>query len=230
MGFFTRLLEAFGFLKKPAKLIVIGLDNAGKTTLINHLKPEHSAAHEVVPTVGFQEETFEHGKIKFTCFDMSGAETYRTLWEKFYADIQGIIFVVDASDCIRMCIAKDELDALLAHPDLKKAKGGDNACPILVYANKMDLPSAMEPAEVGVMMGLTALSDRAWHIQGSNALSGDGVADGVKWLASQLNKPGSANAGSTASASKAGGAASKAMDSASTKGGSAAASGSKVGY
>lgn len=186
MGFLSRLLQAFGLVKRPAKLIVVGLDNSGKSTLINHLKPEQAASYEVVPTVGFQQESFDRGNIRFTVFDMSGAESYRSLWEKFYSDVQGIIFVVDAADSIRMCVAKDELDALLAHPDLKRGKVGENRCPILVFANKMDLPTAMDPAEAGVLLGLTAMTDRAWHIQGSNALSGEGVDEGAGWLAQQV--------------------------------------------
>lgn len=168
----------------------MGLDNSGKSTLINHLKPAHAASLDVVPTVGFSQEQFTRGSIKFTVFDMSGAGTYRSLWESFYADVNAVIFVADASDSIRMCVAKDELDALLKHPDMQKPApgggGGGNRCPILVFANKSDLPGALEPAEVSVMLGLTALHDRAWHIAGSNALTGEGVEDGITWLSTNV--------------------------------------------
>lgn len=217
MGFWTSILTALGLVKRPAKLIVVGLDNSGKTTILRSIRPD-TQSFDVVPTVGFQEETFDLGNLRFTAFDMSGAETYRSLWEKFYADVNGIIFVADAADSIRMCVARDELDTLLAHPDLKKGKAGQNKCPILVFANKMDLPSAMDPAEASVILGLTALTDRAWHIQGSNALTGEGVEAGMKWLAQQLNARAQAAAPAPAPAPPAG----KGSAAAGAKGGSGA--------
>lgn len=184
----SSISQAFGLLKKEAKVLVVGLDNSGKTTLLNNLKLRRAALHEVAPTVGFQVESFELGEIKFTAMDMSGAGTYRSLWETYYADAQAIIFVVDAADKIRMVVARDELEALLAHPDIKNAKAkvtGDgggagssssssssaaagsaaNGIPILFFANKLDTPSALAAADVSVVMGLPAIRDRAWQIQ-----------------------------------------------------------------
>jgi len=111
-----------------------------------------------------------------------------------------VIFVVDSTDKIRMCVAKDELDAMLAHPDVKKASG----CPILFFANKMDLPRAMEPSDIMAMLQLQRIGDKAWHIQASNALTGEGVDAGVDWLAAQLSKPPSAASGKPAAAASAG--------------------------
>lgn len=88
------------------------------------------------------------------------AGTYRSLWETYYRDVNAIIFVVDSTDKIRMCVAKDELDSMLAHRDIAGSR-----IPILFYANKMDLPTAMEPTDVMSMLGLAAISDMPWHIQ-----------------------------------------------------------------
>ena len=66
----------------------------GKTTIINHLKPAESKRHEIVPTVGFSVEQFSTKALKFQVFDMSGQGRYRTLWEHYYKDCHGIIFVI----------------------------------------------------------------------------------------------------------------------------------------
>lgn len=95
---------------------------------------------ETAPTVGFNVDTFSKGSLSFTVFDMSGAGRYRNLWEQYYKDAHAIIYVVDCSDKLRMCVAKDELDLLLKHKDLNKV-------PLLFFANKMDLPQSLTPVE-----------------------------------------------------------------------------------
>jgi 50S ribosomal subunit-associated GTPase HflX len=131
---------------------------------------------------------------------VAAAGTYRSLWETYYKGVDAVIFVVDSTDKIRMCVAKDELDAMLAHPDVKKA----SSCPILFFANKMDLPRAMEPSDIMAMLQLQRIGDQAWHIQASNALTGEGVDAGVDWLAAQLSKPPSTASGKPAAAAGAG--------------------------
>ena len=133
MGLLQMIANAFGFSRRQARVLVIGLDNSGKTTLINHLNPtKKSVSAEVTPTVGFQVEEFTKGSINFTVYDMSGQGRYRNLWETYYADVEAIIFVLDSTDKVRMCVAKDELDQLLNHADIKAS-----LCPMLFFANKV---------------------------------------------------------------------------------------------
>lgn len=178
------ILQAMGLLKKPARLIVVGLDNAGKSMLVNQLKPARAAAFEVTPTVAFSAETFARGGFQFSVFDMAGGSSYRSLWETYYAGLDGIIFVVDSSDRLRLCVARDELEQLLRHKDI--AAGART--PMLFFANKMDLPGALEPSEVSMQLGLPALTERPWQIAASNALTGEGVDAGINWLVQVLNK------------------------------------------
>jgi ADP-ribosylation factor-like protein 6 len=91
-----------------------------------------ASTFEVTPTVGFQVEEFAKNNLHFTVYDMSGQGRYRSLWEHYYADVQAIIYVIDSTDKIRMCVAKEELDQLLNHEDIKRSKA-----PILFYANKV---------------------------------------------------------------------------------------------
>ena len=90
---------------------------------------------------------------------MSGQGRYRNLWEHYYKECQGIVFVVDSSDKLRMVVAKDELDMLLQHPDIRSRK-----IPILFFANKMDIPGALTPFECSQQLELDRISDRPWHI------------------------------------------------------------------
>ncbi|KAG7390243.1 hypothetical protein PHYPSEUDO_008381 [Phytophthora pseudosyringae] len=182
MGLFKLLASALG-KKTQVRILVVGLDNSGKTTLVNHLKPKKSQAREVVPTIGFQVEEFTKSNLNFTVFDMSGQSRYRSLWENYYSDVQAIIYVLDCTDTIRMCVAKDELEQLVQHKELSSKK-----VPILFFANKMDLPNALTPVECMQLLELDNLGSKSWHITASNAVTGRGVEEGVEWLADQFAK------------------------------------------
>ena len=179
MGLFKMIAQALGMRREKARILVIGLDNSGKTTLINHLRPKKASVTEVVPTVGFQVEEFTKHGLAFTISDMSGQGRYRSLWEEYYSDVQAIVFVVDTTDQIRICVAKDELDSLLAHPEMASA-------PILLFANKMDLPAALSAVDCMGVLELGRITENPWHITESNAITGEGVDEGISWLAEHI--------------------------------------------
>ena len=112
MGLFKLLDSIFGGTKKKAKVVCCGLDNSGKTTIINRLKPKKAQAIPT-PTVGCAVEEFKKNNIQFTVFDMSGASKYRSLWEHYYSEAQAIIWVIDTTDKLRMVVVKDELEIML---------------------------------------------------------------------------------------------------------------------
>ncbi|GMI32744.1 hypothetical protein TrCOL_g5736 [Triparma columacea] len=181
MGFFKKIQKAFGMLRQEVRILVIGLDNSGKTTLINHIKPGSTSTFEVTPTVGYNVEEFSKNNLNFTVFDMSGEGRYRNLWEHYYESVQAIIYVVDSTDNLRLCVASDELQSLLSHPSLSS-----RPCPLLFFANKMDVPGSLTPVEVMTGMQLDEIRDRPWHITASNALTGTGVEEGVGWLSEKI--------------------------------------------
>ena len=90
------------FSNPKSKIIVVGLDNAGKSTFINKLQPEELQETNITSTVGFKEEEFTKNKIKFTCYDMSGQNKYRDLWQQYYSVAESIIFIIDAADRLRV--------------------------------------------------------------------------------------------------------------------------------
>lgn len=181
MGLFDSLAQWLGVKKKEVNVMVVGLDNSGKTTIINHFKPSEAKNHDIVPTVGFNVEKFKSKSLAFTAFDMSGQGRYRNLWEHYYKECDGIIFVIDSSDKLRMVVAKEELDLLLQHSDLKNRR-----IPILFFANKMDARDAVSSVKCSHLMGLETVRDKPWHICASNAMTGDGLSEGVDWLTDQL--------------------------------------------
>jgi small GTP-binding protein len=109
------------------------------------------------PTAGYAKEEFKKDNVHFTVVDMGGSGRYRALWEHYFEDCQGIVYVVDSSDKLRMCLSQDELQNILKHPQT-------NGKPLLVFANKMDLPAAMDAEEVAERLSLHKISDRPYTI------------------------------------------------------------------
>ena len=112
---------------------------------------------------------------------MSGQGRYRSLWESYYRDVQAIIFVLDSTDKVRMCVARDELATVLENSDIKAS-----LCPMLFFANKSDVAGAYTNEECMQEMNLFNIRDRPWHMRSSNAISGAGVAEGIAWLAEEI--------------------------------------------
>ncbi|XP_051993401.1 ADP-ribosylation factor-like protein 6 isoform X2 [Xyrauchen texanus] len=177
MGLFDKLAGWLGLKKKEVNVLCLGLDNSGKTTIINQLKPSNAQAQDIVPTIGFSIEKFKTSSLSFTVFDMSGQGRYRNLWEHYYKEGQAIIFVIDSGDKLRMVVAKEELDTLLNHPDIKHRR-----IPILFFANKMDLRDALSAVKVSQLLSLENIKDKPWHICASDAVKGEGLQEGVDWL------------------------------------------------
>jgi len=130
-----------------------------------------------VPTVGFSTEEFQKNGVNICAFDMSGQSRYRNLWEHYYGEVEGIVVVVDASDALRLVVAKDELQTMMDSPAVAEGK-----MPIVFLCNKMDVPGALPPAEVVQAMQLESIRDRQWAIFPCDALKGEGVEPAFQWL------------------------------------------------
>ncbi|KAK3103447.1 hypothetical protein FSP39_019295, partial [Pinctada imbricata] len=157
----------------------VGLDAAGKTTILYKLKLGEIVT--TIPTIGFNVETVEYKNISFTVWDVGGQDKIRPLWRHYFQNTQGLIFVIDSNDRERAEEAKDELSKMLQEDELRDAK-------LLVFANKQDLPNAMPAAEITEKLGLQCLRNRTWYIQAACATQGTGLYEGLDWLSAELAK------------------------------------------
>ncbi|CAF1084290.1 unnamed protein product [Rotaria sp. Silwood1] len=165
------------FGKKQMRILMVGLDAAGKTTILYKLKLGEIVT--TIPTIGFNVETVEYKNISFTVWDVGGQDKIRPLWRHYFQNTQGLIFVVDSNDRERIGEAREELQRMLSEDELRDAI-------LLIFANKQDLPNAMNAAEITDKLGLHSLRNRNWYIQAACATSGDGLYEGLDWLSNQL--------------------------------------------
>ena len=161
---------------REMRILMVGLDAAGKTTILYKLKLGEVVT--TIPTIGFNVETVEYRNISFTVWDVGGQDKIRTLWRHYYQNTEGLIFVVDSNDRDRISDAKQELHKMLAEDELRDAV-------VLVFANKQDLPKALTAAEITDSLGLSSMH-RKWYIQPACATTGDGLYEGLDWLSNTL--------------------------------------------
>jgi len=164
--------------KKEMRILMVGLDAAGKTTILYKLKLGEVVT--TIPTIGFNVETVEYKNISFTVWDVGGQDKIRPLWRHYYQNTQGLIFVVDSNDRDRAEDAKEELSKMLNEDEMRDAA-------LLVFANKQDLPNAMPAAEVTEKLGLHNMRNRQWFIQSACATTGDGLYEGLDWMSRTLS-------------------------------------------
>lgn len=177
---FRKLFDTF-FGNPEIRVVMPGLDNAGKTTILYKL--QLGKVLSTIPTVGFNVEKVQYKNVDFTVWDVGGQGRHklRPLWKHYFNNTDGLIYVVDSLDRERIDQAKQEFQEIINEPSML-----DNV--ILVFANKQDLRGAMTPKEVCEGLGLFDLRNRKWHIQGTCALKGDGLFEGLDWLASTLKE------------------------------------------
>jgi len=179
-----------GLYYKNAKILFLGLDHAGKTTLLHVLKEGRVKAH--IPTLHPGKDELVIGNVRFNTFDLGGHETARRLWTDYFATVDGVVYVVDALDRSRFPEAKKELDALLATEALQEV-------PFLVLGNKIDMPTAVSEEELKYALGLDTLSyqqelesddgldNRPIELRMCSVIRKMGYADGFKWLSHYLS-------------------------------------------
>ena len=177
-SFFSRLWTTL-FGKKDVRILMVGLDAEGKTTILYQLKMGETIT--TIPTIGFNVETVDYKGVHFTVWDVGGQDKIRVLWKHYYQNTDVLIFVVDSNDRDRMEDAAEELKKMLAEEELKD-------CCVLVMANKQDLNGALSPSEVTEKLAMGNLKERTWLVQGTSATTGQGLKEGLDWMASVLLK------------------------------------------
>ncbi|XDA74741.1 hypothetical protein R6Z07M_004958 [Ovis aries] len=151
MGLTISSLFSRLFGKKQMRILMVGLDAAGKTTILYKLKLGEIVT--TIPTIGFNVETVEYKNICFTVWDVGGQDKIRPLWRHYFQNTQGLIFVVDSNDRERIQEGAEELQKMLQEDELRDAV-------LLLFANKQDLPNAMAISEMTDKLGLQSLHNR----------------------------------------------------------------------
>lgn len=126
---FKGLFRMFGLFKKNAKIIFVGLDEAGKTSLMSVLK--FGTVSQFDPTSHAHAEKLEIGNLKVNSVDLGGHKTMRKVWRDYFLKIDAIVYLVDAANAKRFNESKEEFFKVLETPDLPKV-------PILLLGNKID--------------------------------------------------------------------------------------------
>ena len=169
---FTKLLRRI-MCTYDQRILMIGLDGAGKTTMLYKLTLGEVVS--TIPTIGFNVETVYHKNVSFTVWDIGGQDKLRPLWRHYYSNTAAIIYVVDSSDRDRIEDSERELAKMMEEEELREAA-------LLVFANKQDLPNAMTAVEITDKLGLNKLENRRWFIQSACATTGDGLYEGLDWV------------------------------------------------
>jgi len=181
------VLYKLGFLKKNATILLLGLDNAGKTTLLHKLK--YGSIRLVIPTQRAQLEEIVLGNVKFRAWDLGGHAQVRSLWKEFFFEADAVIFLVDSADRERLPESRKELTSLINDSNLSNS-------PFLILGNKTDLETALTYKELVGALGLENLipedenstfeQSRCIKLFPCSLVEGTGYSQGFKWLSDIL--------------------------------------------
>ena len=169
------------FKNKDITILMFGLDEAGKTTILYRINPEIDLP--TIPNIGFGNEIFKYKGLNMNVLDIRGHVLIsKNPWKSYFQNTKGIIFVVDSNDPGRLDEVRDILNSILEEAELKEAA-------LLIYANKQDLPNALKPSELAARLHLSfPSSQRPWFIQETCAITGVGIFEGFDWLVQQINQ------------------------------------------
>ncbi|KAI9010075.1 ADP-ribosylation factor 2 [Hyaloraphidium curvatum] len=179
MGILFSKLFALIWAAEEVKILILGLDNSGKSTILYRLSMGATVA--TTPTLGANVEELSYRNLKIIMWDLGGQASLRASWSAYYSGARSVILVVDSTDRDRMPIVREELARIMSHELLKKSA-------LLVFANKQDVKGAMMAAEISTALSLTAIKDRPWTILPSCGLTGEGLKEGLEWVVQNVNK------------------------------------------
>eukprot|EP00270_Netrium_digitus_P021901 TRINITY_DN9630_c0_g1_i1.p1 TRINITY_DN9630_c0_g1~~TRINITY_DN9630_c0_g1_i1.p1 ORF type:complete len:204 (+),score=52.14 TRINITY_DN9630_c0_g1_i1:462-1073(+) len=179
-------LWRYFFSKAEYHILILGIDKAGKTTLLEKVKTIYSdyeglPPDRIVPTVGLNIGRVEAHKAKLIFWDLGGQLGLRTIWEKYYEETHAVLYVVDAAGEDRFDDAKGALEKIVRHEDL-------NGAPVLIFANKQDLPGALTAEELAKYLEISDSQEQPCTVRAVCAYDGSGVREGVTWLVETMKK------------------------------------------
>ncbi|KAK1940244.1 putative ADP-ribosylation factor-like protein 2 [Babesia divergens] len=161
-------------LEREIRILILGLDNAGKTTILKRLNGEDTSLVE--PTLGFNIKTLEHEGFRLNIWDVGGQKSIRSFWRNYFESTDALVWVVDSADSMRIDDSRHEIERILSQDQMAQ-------CTLLVFANKQDVQGALSVNEIKDQLGLSDVThERSWRIHGCSGVRGDGLVDGIAWL------------------------------------------------
>lgn len=179
MGLLALLRKLRSSPEQELRILLLGLDNAGKTTLLKSLASE-DVTH-ITPTQGFNIKSVQSEGFKLNVWDIGGQRKIRPYWRNYFENTDVLIYVIDSADRKRFDETGEELSELLAEEKLL-------GVPVLIFANKQDLMNSARASEIAEGLNLHTIRDRGWHIQACSAVNGEGVKDGLNWISKNIQK------------------------------------------
>uniref|UniRef100_A0A1B6CE98 ADP-ribosylation factor-like protein 2 n=1 Tax=Clastoptera arizonana TaxID=38151 RepID=A0A1B6CE98_9HEMI len=176
MGFLT-VLKKMKQKEKEMRILILGLDNAGKTTILKRFNAED--INTISPTLGFNIKTLEHKSYQLNIWDVGGQKSLRSYWRNYFESTDGLIWVVDSADKRRLQDCKDELHSLLKEERLAGAT-------LLVFSNKQDLPGALSAKEIKDILDLENIKTHHWNILHCSAVTSENLLFGIDWLVQDI--------------------------------------------
>jgi len=173
MGLLKLFRKSKSESSKELRILLLGLDNAGKTTILRTLASED--INQITPTQGFNIKSVQSAGFKLKVWDVGGQRRIRPYWRNYFENTDVLIYVVDSTDKKRFDEAAQELQSLLDDVSLA-------GIPILVLANKQDLGSATNTSNISDCMQLVSVRGRNWQIQGCSAKNNEGIEEGLQWI------------------------------------------------
>jgi len=164
--------------EKEVRILMLGLDNAGKTTILKKFNGEDITT--ISPTLGFNIKTLEHNGYSLNIWDVGGQKSLRSYWRNYFETTDGLIWVVDSADKRRLEDCKKELHQLLQEERLLGAT-------LLVFANKQDLPGALKAEEIKESLDLDSIKTHHWKIVWCSAVTGENLLEGMDWTLQDIS-------------------------------------------
>lgn len=179
MGLLALFKMLKGDTKKEVRILLLGLDNAGKTTILKSLADEDIS--HITPTQGFNIKAVQTQGFKLNVWDIGGQRKIRSYWSNYYQGTDVLIYVIDSADQKRFEETGEELAELLEEEKLA-------GVPVLIFANKQDLSHAAPASDIATGLNLHTIRDRVWQIQACSAVTNEGVKDGLEWVLKNIGK------------------------------------------
>ncbi|XP_061486929.1 ADP-ribosylation factor-related protein 1 isoform X2 [Rhineura floridana] len=176
-------LYKYMFRRDEYCILILGLDNAGKTTFLEQTKTRFNKNYKgmslskITTTVGLNIGTIDVGKARLMFWDLGGQEELQSLWDKYYAESHGVIYIIDSTDEERLSESKRAFEKMVTSEVLE-------GVPLLVLANKQDVENCLSIPDIKTAFSdcINKIGKRDCLAQGCSALTGKGVNEGIEWM------------------------------------------------